>query len=87
MGIPDRQLLLMTVVVTAAASAVAFLSSGGDWVATLASEAGATPERDEPDMSRELVDREATLAAQIEILRRMGEALFGGAPASLETAE
>ena len=62
-------------------------SATGDWVATLASGAGEAEETGESGMSRPPVDPEATLAAQIEVLRRMGEALFGGAPESLETAE
>ena len=35
MRLPDRQLLMMTVVVTALASAFSLFSSGGDWAATL----------------------------------------------------
>ena len=35
MRLPDRQLLTMTVVVAALASAFSFISSGGDWAATL----------------------------------------------------
>ena len=35
MRLPDRQLLTMTVIVTALASVVSLVTSGGDWVATL----------------------------------------------------
>ena len=35
MRLPDRQLLTMTVVVSALACAFSFFSSGGDWAATL----------------------------------------------------
>ena len=35
MGLPDRQLLAMTAVVTGAAAAVSFLAGGGDWLSTL----------------------------------------------------
>ena len=35
MRMPDRQLLVMTVVVAGAASLVSLVTSGGDWVSTL----------------------------------------------------
>ena len=35
MRMPDRQLLVMTVVVAGAASLVALVTSGGDWASTL----------------------------------------------------
>lgn len=35
MRMPDRQLLLMTVVVTTLAAAFSLITSGGDWAATL----------------------------------------------------
>ena len=37
MGMPDRQLLVMTVVISLVAAAVTLVTSGGDWVAVLIS--------------------------------------------------